>query len=502
MDRADYCGFLTLVLIIQTIDCTSLWGAWNPWSGCSRTCGAGVRHRTRQCYHRDLHLIRPVHHDRCTGHKDVYQVCSLKPCMAKFQDDREYQCYNKTNHRFQLGHKNTRWTSYVAEFRPCDLFCSPQGYNSFWSFGNASDGTVCWPRKSGVCINAMCVAVGCDGTTSSTKQLDKCLVCGGRNESCTYYSNQFRQVTRPDLIGYTKVTAIPAGSTNVLIEDININVIALEDSGAFLVLNAYRLNNFDTSPHLSKAGLQYYRTPENRGHIFLIGPTVEELEVMVLQRNRPIVINYEYWWSSQAASRRGHPMMNKTPAPGEVKPTSTVTVINNSDKSEKRKRKKPRDNTTNRRQKDGGFVKNSNNDDRKQGKSDRRNCPPKSGRRNSRRNGNRTHAKHQYCKSDFVIKVTVMTRTTNGALYRYIVIVRQIFRTRVQLTRQMFIWSDATSCDVPYMHESKDYIIMGTSRPDTSKRRGIFLLQKSDYAKKWTSRRENLAKALKTRLKC
>jgi hypothetical protein len=39
--------------------------------------------------------------------------------------------------------------------------------------------------------------VGCDGVALSDAKFDMCLVCGGRNRSCNYISNEFRELKPP-----------------------------------------------------------------------------------------------------------------------------------------------------------------------------------------------------------------------------------------------------------------------------------------------------------------
>ena len=38
-----------ITLSILTVGCES-WSSWSSWTGCSRTCGTGMRSRTRRCH--------------------------------------------------------------------------------------------------------------------------------------------------------------------------------------------------------------------------------------------------------------------------------------------------------------------------------------------------------------------------------------------------------------------------------------------------------------------
>ncbi|XP_026797846.3 thrombospondin type-1 domain-containing protein 1 isoform X2 [Pangasianodon hypophthalmus] len=51
-----------------------MWGPWQTWSGCSVTCGEGVRERLREC------LLPPAGGMQCTGMVREQSLCSLEDC--------------------------------------------------------------------------------------------------------------------------------------------------------------------------------------------------------------------------------------------------------------------------------------------------------------------------------------------------------------------------------------------------------------------------------------
>ncbi|KAM9456586.1 thrombospondin type-1 domain-containing protein 1 isoform 2-T3 [Clarias gariepinus] len=51
-----------------------MWGPWQTWSGCSVTCGDGVRERVREC------LLPPGGGMQCTGMVKEQSLCSLEVC--------------------------------------------------------------------------------------------------------------------------------------------------------------------------------------------------------------------------------------------------------------------------------------------------------------------------------------------------------------------------------------------------------------------------------------
>ena len=63
------------------------WGAWQPWSKCSRSCGGGVSQAGRAC---DSPV--PQHGGSfCLGDRVRYQSCNTVPCPAH-TDFRLEQC--------------------------------------------------------------------------------------------------------------------------------------------------------------------------------------------------------------------------------------------------------------------------------------------------------------------------------------------------------------------------------------------------------------------------
>ncbi|XP_067290084.1 thrombospondin type-1 domain-containing protein 1 isoform X1 [Pseudorasbora parva] len=84
--RNKYCFHFTLVysqapslahtcVIVQRH--TKMWGPWQPWSGCSVTCGEGVRERVREC------LLPSSGGMQCTGMVMEQSHCSLEDCTEE-----------------------------------------------------------------------------------------------------------------------------------------------------------------------------------------------------------------------------------------------------------------------------------------------------------------------------------------------------------------------------------------------------------------------------------
>jgi len=60
--------------------------------------------------------------------------------------------------------------------------------------------------------------VGCDGVIGSSRQLDRCGVCGGNNSSCHVISGIFTRTRLP--AGYNRVTSVPRGACNINVTEL------------------------------------------------------------------------------------------------------------------------------------------------------------------------------------------------------------------------------------------------------------------------------------------
>ena len=84
------------------------WSSWNAWNSCSRTCGVGVRFRSRQCDNPkwedkdhvcyyisnqvDGWMRRPADGGKaCRGRSEEYELCNTDVC-PEWTDARAEQC--------------------------------------------------------------------------------------------------------------------------------------------------------------------------------------------------------------------------------------------------------------------------------------------------------------------------------------------------------------------------------------------------------------------------
>lgn len=82
------------------------WGNWTDWSGCSRTCGAGVAIKIRECDN-----PAPASGGSfCIGERTRYKTCNTEPCPLEEPTFRAMQCAKFNNKTFR--EKSYKWLPY------------------------------------------------------------------------------------------------------------------------------------------------------------------------------------------------------------------------------------------------------------------------------------------------------------------------------------------------------------------------------------------------------
>uniref|UniRef100_A0A2K5KFG4 ADAM metallopeptidase with thrombospondin type 1 motif 2 n=1 Tax=Colobus angolensis palliatus TaxID=336983 RepID=A0A2K5KFG4_COLAP len=194
------------------------WGAWSPFGSCSRTCGTGVKFRTRQCDN-----PHPANGGRtCSGLAYDFQLCSRQDCPDSLADFREEQC-RQWDLYFEHGDAQHHWLPHEhrdAKER-CHLYCESRETGEVVSMKRmVHDGTRCSYKDAfSLCVRGDCRKVGCDGVIGSSKQEDKCGVCGGDNSHCKVVKGTFTR--SPKKHGYIKMFEIPAGARHLLIQEVD-----------------------------------------------------------------------------------------------------------------------------------------------------------------------------------------------------------------------------------------------------------------------------------------
>ncbi|KAI1900374.1 hypothetical protein AGOR_G00049300 [Albula goreensis] len=192
------------------------WGAWTKYGSCSRSCGTGVRFRTRQC-----NSPAPSNGGQdCPGVNYEYQLCNTDDCPKHFEDFRAQQCQQRNSH-FEFQNTKHHWLPYEHPDanKRCHLYCqSKETGDVAYMKQLVHDGTRCsYKDPYSICVRGECVKVGCDREIGSNKVEDKCGVCGGDNSHCRTVKGTFTRTAKK--AGYLKMFLIPPGARHVIIQE-------------------------------------------------------------------------------------------------------------------------------------------------------------------------------------------------------------------------------------------------------------------------------------------
>lgn len=265
------------------------WGEWSESSPCSRTCGGGIAFQTRNCLD-----PRP---ESCLGPWKMYFSCNIQDCPEGSTDFREEQC-SKFN-QIPFEGKRYQWVPYHKAPNLCELNCMPKGERFYYRQSRkVIDGTRC--RDDGsldVCVDGICMPVGCDMMLGSESKEDKCRECGGDGISCKTVEGLF------DLdnlqVGYNDILLIPAGATNIVIRERHAtnNYLAVRNLTGHFYLNGNWRIEFPRSLKFAGTTFHYERKPH--GHLApetlrALGPISESIFIVLLYQEKNQGISYEY----------------------------------------------------------------------------------------------------------------------------------------------------------------------------------------------------------------
>uniref|UniRef100_A0A672PQG4 ADAM metallopeptidase with thrombospondin type 1 motif 14 n=1 Tax=Sinocyclocheilus grahami TaxID=75366 RepID=A0A672PQG4_SINGR len=268
------------------------WSSWGKFGSCSRTCGGGVRSRSRQCNN-----PVPAYGGRdCPGSTFDYQVCNTEDCPGPYEDFRAQQCVHNKYHN---NIKHT-WLPYEHsdEAHKCELSCrSTETGEVVFMNQVMHDGTRCsYTDLFSVCARGECLHVGCDKEVGSYKQEDKCGVCEGDNSHCR--TVKLTLTKTPKKTGLLKMFDIPAGARHIVIEEneTSPHVIAVKNqvTGSF-ILNAK--GEEITSKTFIENGLEWeYSVANGKESLKTVGPLHEGIVVLVVPQaeDTKISLSYKY----------------------------------------------------------------------------------------------------------------------------------------------------------------------------------------------------------------
>ncbi|XP_049644063.1 A disintegrin and metalloproteinase with thrombospondin motifs 14 [Suncus etruscus] len=257
------------------------WSSWSRFGSCSRSCGGGVRSRSRSCDNPP-----PAYGGRpCQGPMFQYQVCNGDECPGPFEDFRAQQCA-KRNSYYVYKSARHRWLPYEPEddSQKCELICQSEDTGDVVFMDQVvHDGTRCSYRDPySLCARGECVPVGCDKEVGSMKADDKCGVCGGDNSHCRTVKGTLGKASKQ--AGSFKQVQIPAGARHIQIE-------LLEKHPHHIAVKNQATGSFVFNPKSKEAtdwtstalGLQWeYAVQDSKESLRTGGPLPEAVVVLVL----------------------------------------------------------------------------------------------------------------------------------------------------------------------------------------------------------------------------
>uniref|UniRef100_A0A3B4TIC2 ADAM metallopeptidase with thrombospondin type 1 motif 2 n=3 Tax=Seriola dumerili TaxID=41447 RepID=A0A3B4TIC2_SERDU len=284
-----HCIWLTPDIIKQDGN----WGSWSEFGQCSRTCGGGVQFRTRDCDN-----PRPANGGRtCVGATYQFQMCNTNECEDIYSDPREEQCH-AWDPRFEL-YSNKHWLPYEHPDpnKRCHLHCqAKESRDVVFMQRMVLDGTRCsYKDLHSVCVRGECEKVGCDGAVGSSKQEDKCGVCGGDNSSCKTFKDTITRTAKKQ--GFLKVLEIPRGARHLLIQELKAtsHTLAVKNVASGLCfLNGE--NEYPESHSVIEKGVEWeYENDNDKETLQTTGPLRHGILIMMkLHGDEDVNLSYKY----------------------------------------------------------------------------------------------------------------------------------------------------------------------------------------------------------------
>ncbi|EDL93030.1 a disintegrin-like and metallopeptidase (reprolysin type) with thrombospondin type 1 motif, 14 (predicted) [Rattus norvegicus] len=257
------------------------WSSWTNFGSCSRSCGGGVRSRSRSCDNPP-----PAYGGRlCSGPMFEYQICNSEDCPGPFEDFRAQQCAKRNSYYTHQDAKHS-WLPYEpdSEAQKCELICQSADTGDVVFMNQVvHDGTRCSYRDPySVCARGECVPFGCDKEVGSMKTDDKCGVCGGDNSHCRTVKGTLGKASKQ--AAALKQVQIPAGARHIQIE-------LLEKAPRRIAVKNQVTGSFILNPKGKEAssrtftalGLEWEHAAEDtKDSLKTNGPLPEAIAVLVL----------------------------------------------------------------------------------------------------------------------------------------------------------------------------------------------------------------------------
>ncbi|XP_071097779.1 A disintegrin and metalloproteinase with thrombospondin motifs 16-like [Haliotis cracherodii] len=284
------------------------WSAYSTdWTPCSRSCGGGVRYKSRKCNN-----PRPLFGGKtCVGQDTMAEMCNVHECPTSQLTFKKEQCSatDSAPYNGQLHHWMPMGDTGATQ---CQLMCESESAHfgvtrTLDGSSDFKDGTECQPKEGtyGRCVRGTCRAFGCDGVGDSGREDDQCGVCSGLGDTCSKKSGTF---TKGEEHQYVTFVKIPKGATGVTITNTNVFSILSLSVGGVQVLNKGGQKAMSGTYSGAGVTVKYRRTPEK---LQVVGTLSDDAEGQVYRIYGDMYagsnpnINYEYYVSnSQSGPQR------------------------------------------------------------------------------------------------------------------------------------------------------------------------------------------------------
>ncbi|XP_018620493.2 ADAMTS-like protein 5 isoform X2 [Scleropages formosus] len=453
--------------IRRMLNLETVWGTWGGWSVCSRTCGGGASVRSRTCITRSS-VVTP-----CIGEPRQYKACNTMECPPGSVVFRELQCA-AFNDRPLVAGVRYRWSTFHGGSSPCELSCLALGQNFYYNFGHVLDGTPCQEPGS-MCVNGRCLKPGCDSILGSEKQNDICMVCGGQNTTCLRHHSMYHNSNQGT---------------------------ALQNRYSQFVINGHWRISRPGEYSVAGTKLLYRRSADTFENFEVLGPTQENLRVMVLSIDKDLGIEYEYWLplelyalyhGRKSQLHQPHTATHFSPWPSPATTSVTSTSTPPAAKNLGFATAKPRSvvpGSWSSRPVQQSYLKKVEI---------QRNELPLSIRPGHcdqcRRVRAQRNRRKQYCVKHFVFRGKVLGKAYLGKETRYDVQVMHTYRSQFRLERREFLWVPNV-CDCPLLEEGRQYLIMARRHVNHEHAVNRILLDPDSYAQPYHHREDRLLRLL------
>ncbi|XP_064475223.1 ADAMTS-like protein 5 isoform X4 [Ornithodoros turicata] len=426
------------------------------------------------------------------------------------------------------------WSSWAPCSRTCGggissrtRTCQPGGHEGSRCSGNFVQHKLCNKQK-----------LGCDDILGSQTSRDMCAICGGRNLSCVQVQQMYSS-TNGNFHDYNPVTVIPAGATNVRVQEHTKNFLALlERTPLNLTSDARFVPHIPGELQLGGTVFTYSMAPDHNESFSALGPTTGPLTLMTfLTQSGGQEILYEYWIPKELTTNRRatlgrtttkatsgfkkrQPSWSRTERshPDETKVTTDVlrddpevttgrvTLDNRIPLpplgKEKQWRKTSKVQTPLLMRTDSASSALSLPDKRHRKKPKK----PRKKPRKQRPAGScpRCHRiKNQlenYCSSDLAAHVKILSvEPMERGEVRYDVAVLESFRNVFALQQREFLWSPNATCPCPKLSLGDEYVVMGHLQSNYRRKESRLVVNDKSFVRRFNDGRQRQLRRLRRR---